>query len=579
MPDLGDLLGPGFDEVLAELVVISVDSDRTGSLPRRAFAALRSAGFGRMRLPVDDGGLGASVPQLLDAIRRLAAADSGIAQSWRTHVIATERHLASAASPTRTRWLRRIADGAILGGGWSEADGSGAARFTTRLERFDGRLTLSGRKFYSTGSAYADWLEYSAVGEDGRDVVVAVPATAPGITILDDWDGFGQRATASGTTILDTVPVDEGDLVPFSDFGPGTGGWQQATLLAVLAGIAEGARQRAAALVGDSERRGVATGLHALETFGRISALAAVHAATGGRFAWNAVTTWDVEAVRNFGIAELPEREERYARAEEFVRAVLDLWAAGDEGVHRGGRFVRVDGALAGADRVPGRPAVLQAGGSAPGQRLAGLVADAVFSIEHDPAEAQLHRRQVAEQAVLAGRGADAVRIYPGLAIVIGSTEREAWERFEHWEHQAPPTYSLNELSKALGADLGDADLDAPVPAAVVDAAEQEGKGWSTGYRRVLVRRIRTERPTIRALLRDFGGYGQRFVAGTPEAIADSMEAWFRAGAADGFNVMLDLFPSGLVDFVDQVVPELQRRGLFRTEYADGTLLDRFRSP
>jgi alkanesulfonate monooxygenase SsuD/methylene tetrahydromethanopterin reductase-like flavin-dependent oxidoreductase (luciferase family) len=169
--------------------------------------------------------------------------------------------------------------------------------------------------------------------------------------------------------------------------------------------------------------------------------------------------------------------------------------------------------------------------------------------------------------------------VFPGLAVVIGSTEQEAWDRFDHWEHLAPAAYSLNELSKALGADFSGLDLDAPVPEQLLIDAEQQDAGWSTAYRRVLVERIRADRPTVRRLLRDFGGYGQRFLAGTPEQIADTMEDWFRSGSADGFNIMLDLFPSGLEDFVDQVVPELQRRGIFRREYRDGGILERFRRP
>lgn len=305
-----------------------------------------------------------------------------------------------------------------------------------------------------------------------------------------------------------------------------------------------------------------------------------LHIATQGRFAWNAVTTWDVEAVRNFGIAELQDRASRYARAEEFVSVIQRLWdtAGSGERVRHDGSF-RLEAGLELPASVPGRPAIVQAGGSEPGWRLAGKVADGVYSVDHDPNAAAEHRSLIRGFAVEAGRAADEVRVFPGLAIVIGSTEQEAWDRFDHWEHQAPATFSLTALSNALGLDLSDAELDAPVPEALLREAEERDAGWSAAYRRVLIERIRAERPSIRRLLRDFGGYGQRFIAGTPEQIVDSMEHWFRAGAADGFNIMLDLFPSGLEDFVEQVVPELQRRGLFRREYGDGGVLDRFRSP
>lgn len=282
--------------------------------------------------------------------------------------------------------------------------------------------------------------------------------------------------------------------------------------------------------------------------------LGGIHRASGRRFGWNAVTTWDVEAVRNHGIDELPPREQRYVRAESFVADVLSRW--GDD-----------------------RPAIVQAGGSGPGVRLAGRFADGVYSVAQEPDASAEHRRAVRDVAVEAGRPAEAVRVYPGLAIVIGSTEQEARDRFDHWEHLAPATYSLAELGKALGASVLGVNVDAPVPTEVVAAARQDGAGWSDAYRRALLDRIERGNPTVRELLRDFGGYGQRFIAGTPEQIVDSMESWFHAGAADGFNVMLDLFPSGLTDFVDQVVPELQRRGLYRTQYDDGTLRERLARP
>ena len=269
---------PGLDALLDEVRAAAPASDASARLPQRFSARLRRIGFGRLRLAVEDGGLGASVPELVETIAAVAAADASLAQSWRTHVIATERHLVSPAGPARDRWLRRIADGAMIAGGWTESDGS-SGRFTTRLTRVEGGLALTGRKGYSTGSAYADWLEYSAVDDDGELVIAAVRSDAPGLSIVDDWSGFGQRATASGTTVLDGVPVDPLDVGPFSAQQPGTAGWQQIVLLAVLSGIAEGARDKARELIAYVERAHGVAPFEALEEYGRISASAeAAHA-------------------------------------------------------------------------------------------------------------------------------------------------------------------------------------------------------------------------------------------------------------------------------------------------------------
>lgn len=303
---------------------------------------------------------------------------------------------------------------------------------------------------------------------------------------------------------------------------------------------------------------------------------------SGGRYAWNAVTTYDDASVRNYGLEHAPSRPVRYARAQEFVAAVTALWRSAETGTAAefDGEYVSVSGTLRVPPSAQGHPVIVQAGGSADGQRLAAAHADAVYSIEQTIDTAVRNRATVRALAEARGRGADSVRIFPGLAIVIGSTEEEAYHRFDHWENLAPPTYSVQALSYALGTDASAFDLDAPLPDAVLDETpDPETFPGSIGYRNTLVALARQDRPTVRRLLREFGGYGQRFIAGTPETIADSMEEWFRAGAADGFNIMVDLFPSGLIDFVEQVVPLLRKKGIFRHEYAETTLRERFANP
>ncbi|UBQ03199.1 acyl-CoA dehydrogenase family protein [Curtobacterium sp. TXMA1] len=267
------LLGPTFATFLEEVRAAAAHTDRTGRLPRRFHDQLRRLGFGRMRLSSADGGLGASVIELVETITDIAAADPNLAQSWRTHVLATERHLKEADGPTRRQWLGRIASGAMIGGGWTEADGSTGAKFTTRLHDGDGTLRLTGTKYYSTGSAHADWLEYSAVDDEDSLVIVGVDAGADGVVVRDDWTGFGQRATGSGTTELHGVPVDPADVAPFATQHRGAAGWQQLVLLAVLTGITRDVARTAAELIDESGRRHGPPDVRVLERFGRLEAL------------------------------------------------------------------------------------------------------------------------------------------------------------------------------------------------------------------------------------------------------------------------------------------------------------------
>ncbi|MHC9045302.1 acyl-CoA dehydrogenase family protein [Microbacterium saperdae] len=264
---------PGVPDLLDQIRQASIAD--APELPKSFFTRLAAAGFGRIRVPVAEGGLGGDVLDLLDAFVAIAAADSNLAQSWRTHVLATERHVKSPAGPLRDRWISRVAAGAIIGGGWTEADGSGPDVFTTRLSTASGSPTLTGRKFYSTGSRYADWLEYSAVDDDGDLVIAALRTGAPGVTLLDDWTGFGQRATASGTTVLDDAPVDPDDIAPFDTQHLGTPGWQQLMLLGVLVGIGEATRAAAEELVSLIDRAHGGSPILVLEGYGRISALVA----------------------------------------------------------------------------------------------------------------------------------------------------------------------------------------------------------------------------------------------------------------------------------------------------------------
>ncbi|MCX5041990.1 LLM class flavin-dependent oxidoreductase [Aldersonia sp. NBC_00410] len=305
--------------------------------------------------------------------------------------------------------------------------------------------------------------------------------------------------------------------------------------------------------------------------------------ASGGRVAWNVVTTYSPVAAANFGYSVIPDRDTRYARAEEFVDIVRLLWDSSLTGnrVQYHGAHFDIDTRLDVRPSAQGYPALIQAGGSPAGRELAGRTAHGVFSAELTLTEGIRHYRQVKDAAVRAGRDSDEVKILPGLITVLGSTEAEAIERHERLRADVPSDFGLDRLSTTLGADVRTLNQDAPIPADILaapkDVANYQG---SLGFRESVVGLATEGNLTVRQLLRALNGSGgHRAVIGTPEQVADTIEEWFRAGAADGFNLMPDAFPSGLADFVDHVVPILRRRGIFRHDYEEKTLRGRLGVP
>ncbi len=325
------------------------------------------------------------------------------------------------------------------------------------------------------------------------------------------------------------------------------------------------------------------------EPFNLARRFASLDLVSRGRVGWNVVTTADAAAGRNFGFAGASEHGARYARAREFTDLVHALWDSWEDDAFLGdrasGRFIAPSKvhavnhrgthyAVAGPLTVPrspqGRPVTFQAGGSEDGRELAAATADAVFSLAQTIDDGVAYARDLRARAARYGRGPDALVILPGLATVIGSTEAEARRRQDELWDLVPIEYSLARLAGTLRIDPARLDLDKPLP----DPLPLPPDANHTMFLGT-VALARREGLTVRQLLRALGGgVGHRIVVGTPEAIADDIEAWFRAGAADGFNLMPDVLPDGLETFVDAVVPILQRRGLFRRDYAGATLRD-----
>ncbi|KAB1644492.1 MULTISPECIES: LLM class flavin-dependent oxidoreductase [unclassified Pseudoclavibacter] len=298
---------------------------------------------------------------------------------------------------------------------------------------------------------------------------------------------------------------------------------------------------------------------------------------SNGRFAWNVVTTIGDAAGANFGTGPLPDRHERYARASEFVGLVKALWRSASGGprvTHHGAHF-DYEGSLDAPPSPQRQPLIVQAGGSPDGRRLAAGVADFVFSAEMDHEAGRQHYQQVKDLAQDAGRERDAIRILPGLSLILGSTEHEAIELYDDLERRGPHGYGLRRISGFLGPEVFDLPLDRPIPASLLDAAPPADFRASLGFRESFIRFARESGGTLRDVLRGSGGYGHRILIGTPEQAADTIEHWYSTSAADGFNLMPGVFPRDLQIIVDEVVPLLRRRGLFRTEYEDSTLRGR----
>lgn len=314
---------------------------------------------------------------------------------------------------------------------------------------------------------------------------------------------------------------------------------------------------------------------------------------SGGRAGWNVVTTAGADAARNFGLEDQPLHRARYERAAEFLDVAFKLWDSwnddavladkeagvwSDDGrvhaVEHAGAHFSVRGPLDVPRSPQGRPVIVQAGSSEDGKDLAARYAEAVFTAQQTLEEAQAFYSDLKARTAAAGRNPDGIKILPGIVPILGGTEAEALRRERELDELIRPEYARDELAKQLRIAPEDLPLDRELPAELPD--EDEIEGAKSRYT-LIVDLARRERLTVRQLIgRLGGGRGHRTFAGTPEQVTDALETWFRAGAADGFNIMPAALPAGLGEFVDHVVPLLQARGLFREEYTGTTLREHY---
>jgi FMN-dependent oxidoreductase (nitrilotriacetate monooxygenase family) len=332
------------------------------------------------------------------------------------------------------------------------------------------------------------------------------------------------------------------------------------------------------------------------EPFNLARRFASLDLISGGRAAWNIVTTPGDASARNFGLTAQPSHLERYQRAEEFVAVAKKLWdsweddavladpAAGvwaDESkihaIDHRGRFFSVRGPLNLPRSPQGYPVLVQAGSSEHGKDFAARHAEAVFTAQHTLADAQAFYADLKRRVRLAGRDPDGVKILPGIVPVIGSTETEALELDARLDQLVLAESGRDRLARQLGLDPVQLPMDEQLPGEL--PGEDRIEGDKSRYT-LIVELGRREKLTVRQLVGRLGsGRGHRTFPGTPEQVADTIEQWAAEGAADGFNIMPAALPSGFELFVEHVVPILRSRGLIRTEYAGSTLREHYGLP
>jgi len=306
---------------------------------------------------------------------------------------------------------------------------------------------------------------------------------------------------------------------------------------------------------------------------------------SGGRAGWNLVTSGNKAEADSFGFDEHMEKDKRYKRAHEFAHVVRGLWNSWGEnafvrdreaGIYfdkeklqildHDGEYFRTKGPLNVPPSPQGEPVMVQAGASDDGRELAAETAEVIFGAQQTMEGAQEFYGDVKQRLLAYGRKPDDLKVLPGLLVCVGETHEEAVRKYDVLQDLIDPVTGLQLLSKRLDYDLSDFPIDGPLP----DIPRNK---ISSTRVELFVEIAHREKLTIRDLYRRVAGArGHYEIIGTPTEIVDMMEEWVTEGACDGFNIMPPVFPSSLQDFIDLVVPELQRRGLYRTEYSGTTL-------
>ncbi|MXP58072.1 MULTISPECIES: LLM class flavin-dependent oxidoreductase [unclassified Pantoea] len=311
-----------------------------------------------------------------------------------------------------------------------------------------------------------------------------------------------------------------------------------------------------------------------------------------GRAAWNVVTSFSTDVARNFSRNDMPNHAERYARAREFLEVTNKLWEGWEAGavqpnketgeyfvndkiksIDHDGEHFQVQGPLNITRSPQGRPVIIEAGSSADGQKLAAETAEVIFTAAASLEEAQTFYRSQKDQVIAAGRNPDHVVIMPGVMPIVGRTREEAKALWKELNTLVDIENGLRQLSLRFSMDLSQYPLDGPVPEVPLGEGNQSRVKLMTDM-------AKRENLTLRELAAvAAGSRGHRVIVGTAEDIADDFELWLKEGGADGFNIMPAIMSEQLDLFVELVIPELRRRGLFRDDYEFATLRENLGLP
>ena len=304
-----------------------------------------------------------------------------------------------------------------------------------------------------------------------------------------------------------------------------------------------------------------------------------------GRVGWNVVTSSAASEAFNFSHDKHAAHADRYRRAAEFIEVAQGLWDTWEDDafvmdkaeglffhpdklhmLHHKGEHFSVRGPLMVPRSPQGQPVIVQAGQSDAGRELAARTAEVLFTVQQQLAPAKAFYADLKARVAKCGRSPDSLKIMPGVLTVVGRTRDEAQEKFERLQALIHPELGVAALSDIVALDLRSFPLDGPLPEVPLSNSQQ-------GRQQMVVEMARSENLTIRQLYKRVAtARGHRVAVGTATDIADALEEWYRGGAADGFNIMPQVLPAGLNEFVELVIPELQRRGLFRTRYEGRTL-------